>query len=313
MDALAPIALFAYRRPVHLARTLKSLLSNPESHETVLYAFSDAPKDVNSRAEVDAVEAVRRILRDIEGLAAVQLVFRESNYGLSGNITDGVSHVLARHEQVIVLEDDLELSQFFLRFMNDALARYCDEPRVGNITGYCYPTSVPLPPAFLVRGPQSWSWATGGDRWQQYNPDGRELRRELARRGAEREFDFGGWMRFTEMLEKQIAGKNDSWAIRWYAACFLQGWLTLYPGRSLVRNIGREGSGTHGGDPDDIYKVTLADGPIPLDDIAVAESRIGREAFTGFFRGYTKAGSIWRRVARRSRMLGKAVGIRWAH
>lgn len=49
------------------------------------------------------------------------------------------------------------------------------------------------------------------------------------------------------MLENQIAGRNDSWVIRWYASALLASKFTLYPGQSLVRNIGNDGSGTHGG------------------------------------------------------------------
>ncbi len=47
------------------------------------------------------------------------------------------------------------------------------------------------------------------------------------------------------MLKDQIKGRNNSWAIRWYASAFLKDKLTLYPGRTLVQNIGYDGSGMH--------------------------------------------------------------------
>src|SRR3546814_20191642 len=50
---------------------------------------------------------------------------------------------------------------------------------------------------------------------------------------------------YTEMLRNQISGKNNSWAVRWQASCYLADKLTLYPGRSLVENIGNDSSGTH--------------------------------------------------------------------
>lgn len=49
------------------------------------------------------------------------------------------------------------------------------------------------------------------------------------------------------MLEDFIEGKNSSWAIRWYASAFLNDKYTLYPGKSLVKNIGLDNSGTHSG------------------------------------------------------------------
>lgn len=58
-------------------------------------------------------------------------------------------------------------------------------------------------------------------------------------------FDFNGAYSFSKMLEAQINGKNNSWAIRWHATAFLNNQYTLYPGHSLVENIGNDGSGTH--------------------------------------------------------------------
>ena len=70
------------------------------------------------------------------------------------------------------------------------------------------------------------------------------------------------------MLEGQIAGSNNSWAIRWYASAFLAGKLTLYPGRSLVQNIGNDDSGTHCGTTTAL-DVAVSESPIGLDGIDV--------------------------------------------
>ena len=175
-DRPAPVALFTYRRPEHLAQTLKSLRANPECSSTELFVFSDGAK---SRADTAAVEAVRKILRGAEGFAEVHIICREVNFGLARNITEGVAHVLERRESVIVLEDDIVVSPFFLRFMNDALATYRDAPRVGSISGYCYPVSDPGPETYFIRGADCWGWATWRDRWRHFNPDSKALAAEL--------------------------------------------------------------------------------------------------------------------------------------
>ena len=53
------------------------------------------------------------------------------------------------------------------------------------------------------------------------------------------------------MLRRQTEGKNNSWAIRWNASLFLNDILSLNVGKSLVQNIGFDGSGTNcgGGEP----------------------------------------------------------------
>jgi hypothetical protein len=73
------------------------------------------------------------------------------------------------------------------------------------------------------------------------------------------------------MLKDQIAGRNNSWAIRWQASAFLRERLTLYPGVSLVRNIGNDGTGTNCG-VSSTLDVDLAEKPIPVLPIDTVEN-----------------------------------------
>jgi hypothetical protein len=273
--------LFAYRRPDHLQATIDALRRNPEAGESELYVFSDAPRNEEAAA---GVEGVRRILREVEGFRSVNVVHRQRNFGLAGNITEGVASVLAGHDRVIVLEDDIVVSRFFLRFMNGALTTYREEPRVGSISGYCYPLDRAVGETFFLRGADCWGWATWRDRWKIFNPDGRALLAELRRRGLTQVFDFDGAMGFTRMLEDQIAGRNDSWAVRWHASCFLSDLLILYPRRPLAQNIGQDGSGTHETRDDHAYDVRLSPTPVKVGGVRIEESAAARAAIAAFFR-----------------------------
>lgn len=95
--------------------------------------------------------------------------------------------------------------------------------------------------------------------------------------------DYIGAYPFPNMLEAQIKGENDSWAVRWYASAFLAGKLTLYPGRSLVHNIGNDNSGTHCGESASL-DAELGKTPISLNAIKVEPSQEGRQAFERFFK-----------------------------
>jgi FkbM family methyltransferase len=313
----APIALFAYRRPEHLARTLEALRANPEAARSELYVFCDGARDASVVAEV---ESVRALAQACWGFAATHVVCRDGNYGLARNITEGISEVLQGHETVIVVEDDIVVSPFFLRFMNDALRLYRTEPRVGSISGYCYPVSMPVPETYFILGADCWGWATWRDRWCLYNPDGRVLLAELEARGLEHAFDFDGAASFVAMLKDQIVGKNNSWAVRWHASCFLRGLLILYPAGALAQNVGHDGTGTHSSIADDSLDVSLSPTPISLRKIAVEESEYGRAAICDFFRRSAPVASpsaapskpeapgavvvsrrpLWRRLARRA-------------
>jgi hypothetical protein len=279
-SSLAPVALFAYRRPEHLTQTLNALRANQEARNTELYVFSDAAKEAAAEA---GVTQVRRLLSRIDGFAAVHRVFRNGNFGLARNITEGVSDVLSRHDNIVVLEDDVVVSPFFLRFMNNALSCYRNEPRVGSISAYVYPLSRRVPKTFFIRGADCWGWATWRDRWTYFEPDGQALLRQLRERNLTSAFDFDGAMGYTAMLEEQIAGKNDSWAVRWHASCFLRDLLILYSAEPLARNIGQDGSGTHFNEPDESFELELSRQPVHVGRIPIVENVQARAAFRDFF------------------------------
>ena len=64
----------------------------------------------------------------------------------------------------------------------------------------------------------------------------------MARRGLRRD-ELGRSSATMINTGKIINNKNDSWAIRWYASCFLKNMYTLYPVSSFVKNIGIDKSG----------------------------------------------------------------------
>lgn len=276
----APIALFAYNRPRHLARVLEGLRANPEAAASELHAFSDAPRDA---AAAPAVAEVRALLRAAAGFASVRVIERKANLGLAGSIIDGVGALLAAHDRVVVLEDDLLPAPGFLGYMNEALEAYRDDPRVASVHAYCYPVREALPETFFLRGADCWGWGTWARAWRGFEADGARLLAELEQHGLTRAFDLDGAYPYTQMLRDQIAGRNDSWAVRWHAAAFLRGQLTLYPGCSQVQNIGADGSGTNLG-PGDAFRHERWGEAVRIGGIPIEESDVARRAFATFLR-----------------------------
>lgn len=242
MAELAPIALFAYKRPEHLRRTLQALLANPEAAGSHLTVFCDGPRGDADRV---GVEGVRALAERIQGCASLNVVVSSDNLGLAGSVIRGVGEMLRHRDRVVVLEDDLVVGPHFLRYMNDALHCYADDERVASVHAYLYPVAARVPETFFMRGADCWGWATWRRAWDRFRADAVQLLAELRRRGLEHAFDLDGSYPYTRMLEDCIQGRNDSWAIRWHASVFLEGGLTLYPGSSQVQNIGADGSGVH--------------------------------------------------------------------
>ncbi|MDB5764030.1 MAG: hypothetical protein JWQ21_3025 [Herminiimonas sp.] len=276
----APIALFVYNRLPHLQKTLAALSANEEAASSLLYIFSDAPKNP---ADEKAVSEVRRYIRDISGFSAVHIIEREKNYGLAQSIIDGVSKVSGEHGRVVVLEDDIVVSLYFLKYMNDALAMYENDERVISVHGYQYPITAPLPATFFLKGADCWGWATWKRGWDLFEADGSVLLRELKQRKLTYAFDFDGSYPYTRMLKNQIKARNNSWAIRWYASAYLKNRFTLYPGRSLALNIGMDSTGTHCSTTD-AFTGDIADSPVKVDPIEIEENAFARTQIAGFFK-----------------------------
>jgi len=242
MKQYAPIVLFVYNRPDHTQKTLEGLAANLLANESDLIIYSDASK--NQQA-IEGVNAVRSFIKHIKGFQSVTIIERDKNWGLANSIIDGVTSVVNKYGKVIVLEDDIVTSPYFLTYMNEALTIYENYEQVISIHGYIYPVKKKLPDYFFLRGADCWGWATWKRGWDIFNPNAQYLLDEIKKQKLDKLFNFYNSYDYTGMLQMQIDGKISSWAIRWYASAFLAEKFTLYPGESLIKNIGNDGSGTH--------------------------------------------------------------------
>ena len=290
---LSPILLFVYNRPAHTRRCIESLSRNSLAVESELFIYADGAKD---QTVADEVEEVRQYIRSVQGFKKVILIERNENWGLAKNIIDGVSTQVKKYGKVIVLEDDLVVAPHFLRFMNDALETYQDEPKVGHIQACDFTQDSTLPDTFLIKWTGSWGWATWDRAWKHFNSNGKELLQELEARNLTYTFDFNGKYGFTRMLRQQIEGKNNSWAIRWNASLFLKDILSLNVGRSLVQNEGFDGSGTNCGGGG-LYASNLHLQELPVIRISLIEENLN--ARQAFVRYYARTNSFWAKAIRR--------------
>lgn len=291
----APILLFTYNRLTHTQHCIESLRQNLLAPDSELFIYSDAAK---TKEQEDEVHAVRSYLHTIQGFKQITIIERKENWGLARNIIDGVTTQIKKYGKVIVLEDDLVVAPYFLQFMNDALEIYKDEPKVGHIQACDFTQDASLPDTFLIKWTGSWGWATWERAWKHFNPNGKELLHELEARKLSYTFDFNGKYGFTRMLRRQIAGKNNSWAIRWNASLFIKDILSLNVGRSLVQNEGFDGSGTNCGGGG-LYASNLHLAPLPVQKISpIVENQEARQAFVRY---YARTNSFWAKAIRRIR------------
>jgi hypothetical protein len=238
----APIGLFAYNRPVHLARALRALGRCPELADSPIVIFCDGAKKDGVR---DQVEETRRVARELAPPHA-RIIERDRNLGLAVSMRTGVTSLCEEYGRAIILEDDLEVSTTFLRFMNDALDRYADEEQVMQVSGYMFPVDIAsVDDALFVPLISCWGWAVWKRSWAKLGTGAAHYDRLAGDADARRRFDLDGAFPYFAMLERLHRGEVDSWGISWYIDVFAAEGLVLYPRKSLVANRGHDGSGAH--------------------------------------------------------------------
>ena len=251
MNKYAPISFFVYNRPDKTQISLKSLEENELSKHSNLFIFSDGAKDDDT--DRMKVNKVRSIIKKAKNFNNVQIIEREKNYWLYKNFTQGITEICNKFEKIIVIEDDNEVSKYFLNFINDGLNTYQNELKVCAINAWFFPEKNNLNKTFFIKGGDTWGWGTWKRAWDKFNPNTEYLINELNKRNLIKKFNFNNSFDFFKMLKKRNKNLNESHTIIWKASTFLEGMLSLHPSNSLVKNIGFDGSGTHNKNVDNTH------------------------------------------------------------
>jgi hypothetical protein len=276
----APVVLFTYKRLDHLIQTVESLQSNLYAELTDIYVYSDAAKSLEDQEDV---YSVRTYLKTIDGFRSITIIERDYNWGLADNIIDGVTTIVNKYQKIIVLEDDLVSSKYFLQFMNEALERYQNEPRVMQISGYGHEINKDgLPDIFFSRLAYPWGWGTWDNRWQYFQRNSSKIIEEFTDKNI---YDFtleGTYNDFWRQILANHVLIMHTWWVFFYAAIFQRKGLVLYPKFSCIKNIGCDGTGVHSGIYD-WFDVELASHFIQLSDVPIEENRLVLERYKMFY------------------------------
>lgn len=262
---LAPIVLFVYNRLSHTVKTVEALKQNHLAERSYLYIFSDA---ANDELNEDSVQSVRNYIRTISGFKKVTIVENDINFGLAKNIKIGINSICSKYKTVIVLEDDIVTSPYFLDFMNTSLNKYIDNDRVMQISGYNYPIDTTgINQTFFSSMAACWGWATWWRSWKLYSEDIPLLQESIYKLGKEK-FIVSNKFSYWTQFELNRKGNLKTWFIFWYATIFINNGLCLYPKDTLVNNIGLDGTGTNS------QSISVFHSPISKDRINFYEDRI---------------------------------------
>lgn len=283
---LAPIVITVYKRPWHTEQTLQALKRNELADQSTLYIYCDGPRHMALEEDLQNIEKVRNLAKSEKWCKEVHVIESDVNLGLVQSFIKAVSEAVEKHGKVIVLEDDQRTSVGFLKYMNEALALYEHDEKVMHVSGYMYPAKFKTNQTTFFLNIQSCpGWGTWKRAWERYNHNAQDHYDFFSKdKQLIKEFDLGGHAGWFRQLERNTKLPGFSFAVRWYASCFRAGGLSLFPSRSLIQNIGLDGTGEHCA-PTTMYDVEAVD-YLDIDRIPIVEDKNIRKSIGEYYRSH---------------------------
>lgn len=240
----APIAVSVYNRPLHFRNCIESLRQNLGAEDTILYISSDGPKDDRSRI---LVEQVRSYIKTIYGFKKI-IAFTPNENTKKQVWYDTRQKLSDDNDRFIITEDDNVFSKFFLKFVNDGLNKYKYNDRVSAICGYNYP-NFPMTRLESVALQHFTAWGYGT--WRDRDVLSRFNMSALASDIFANKELFGSINRsiphIAPMLRDMLDGRLIAGDVFVCSKLFMDNRICIFPSKSLVRNLGNDGSGEHCG------------------------------------------------------------------
>lgn len=294
----APVVLFAYKRLDTLKKVVKSLEEAELSNQTDIYIYVDAAKKTGDLEKNKAVKDYLENWKDTSVFKKVSIEYASSNKGLSASIIQGVGKVMDEYGKAIVVEDDIVVSKDFLSFMNRSLDYYEKEEKVWAITGYTEELDM-LKNMEYSTFPwyrcDCWGWASWKDRWECVDWEVADYNKFIFSPRMRRKMNRGG-EDMARMLDAQMAGAINSWAIRWGYAASKADRVIIHPTISRVSNIGFDGEGSNCGIGDNEINIVEMDTEcrlLPCDNLS---RELHKAYLTKVNRQYGNASRIRKRI-----------------
>ncbi len=293
-NACAPVILFVYNRPDHVKKTISALQKNDLADQSVLFIYSDGPR---SEEDSSLIREVRNYVSSIEGFREVHVIEREKNWGLGRNIIDGVTQIINQFGRIIVLEDDIVTSRYFLRYMNTALNRYSSESKVMSVSGYTPPfKKEDLPETFFMSWPDCWGWGTWKRVWDKFERNPEKLVKEHDKALIQKININGTAPGMWKQVLDNYYGRRYTWAIFFHTVVCREQGLTLYSRCSLTSNEGMDGSGDDCGNSSLFDVNSMQQYVISKYPEKITVCREADLALMEFYRSASKEQVTWKRI-----------------
>jgi hypothetical protein len=231
-----PILLIGYIREDLISQRLREVTELPK---TRVYIYIDANIEGRHLAVVSKVENFIRENSNHQ----IKLILRDSNYGLTMNVTSAITEVLIFERSVLVVEDDITISLPFYESMVKGLALLEESSKIGIVGGFS-----PLRQSKVykrnhwreTKNFSVWGWIATREVWKNYtyNLDGIDFKHELEKSDSWNSlgrFKKSVWL---SRFEKSRRNPLNTWDIQMQYCSLVYDYENLLPLFRLTDNLG---------------------------------------------------------------------------
>lgn len=240
-----PVLIATHDRLQHLKQCIESLAKNDLASETTLYLAIDYPA---SPKFIAANERIYQYSKTITGFKRIVVLRRRKNLGTLINFTSAMALIFGEHDAIIMSEDDNLFHTDFLKYMNDVLNRFESDEQIFSVSGYQYP-NLKFKSDSLIRRKNICSWGVGywKEKWWHAELHSDRISENLKNLADIRSYiDTVGDAPFVHFVMGWIRNKIYADTNLTYYQ-YRNSMTSIFPSRSLVKNIGCDGSGMHSG------------------------------------------------------------------
>jgi hypothetical protein len=245
VEPSVPILLIGYNRPNLLENQINILRKIKPSK---MYIAIDGPKK-NHGEDTHLVEEARKKVDLVDWECNLSTNFNIKNLGCAETVQSAISWAFTDNEFLIILEDDIEFNENFIKFCEKYLYQHSSNELFGSISGY-QPINEELikfeERLLCSKYFSGWGWATSREIWESYttkNP--KKINFSLFKIAQKYKFNILLILFESYNLYLIKKGKLDTWDYQFSYFLYINNKLNIYPDKNLIKNIGFNSSGTH--------------------------------------------------------------------
>lgn len=263
MNNYAPVLITVYDRFNHLKNAVESLKKCAEAVNTEIFIASDMTSEKEKEFQIFEI---RNYINSIQGFKKVTPIFFDENAGIEHSWHFSLDLVFQKYDKIIFLEDDIEVSPFFLNYINEGLDFYKDDPKVFSICGFSPYALINDKIEYVDQYFYSNRWNPWGFgiwknsyyyflKFYENHAFFSILSKDLEDKNFKQELDGIGKDLYPHLLyclkKKRLPAFDHS--VSYY--CLKNEYKSLYPYKSFTINNGLDGSGQHSGKNNNLLKI----------------------------------------------------------